>query len=375
MKINQTLSSRERMALFFAGIKPDRVPFTPTIYVDHACVATGRRFEDALIDPSIAPAAMLDAAIRYGTDMVRFTMGPDALWYEEKIIREENDELVQFERNTGTREGVYDVGGGGGFIPDKKPIPVRTLADVDAIAVRNAVEYRERGCLANVKRAVEAAHAKGLFVIGMVTGGQTVNFMVTKLGDAETALLTFYDNPTLALALIDKAVAISIECGRAFVDAGVDCLYFGDSYASASVISPDIYKRFCSSAYREVASEFHRAGVFCYKHCCGRYMPFVEYLPATGIDAMDGIDPESGNVLAEVKQKIGGRISLMGGMSCLTYLNGTPEAVYEEASRCIRDAKEGGRFALGSGCAIPRNTPAENIAAARKAIIDHGAYE
>jgi uroporphyrinogen-III decarboxylase len=317
---------------------------------------------------------MLDAAIKYGTDMVRFTMGPDASWHEEKIVREENGLLIQFDRRTGVREGVYDIMGGGSFIPDEKPLLVLTVADVDTIAVRTASEYRELGCLTHVQQAVDNAHARGLFVIGMISGGQTVNFMVTELGGTETALFTFYDNPALALALIDKAIAISIERGKAFIEAGVDCLYFGDSYASASVISPDIYERFCAPAYREVASEFHRSGVFCYKHCCGRYMPLIEYLPATGIDAMDGIDPESGNVLAEVKKKIGAEVSLMGGMSCLTYLNGTPEAVYEEASHCIMDAKAGGRFALGSGCAIPRHTPAENIAAARKAIVDQGVY-
>ena len=375
MEINRTSSSRERMTSFFRGIIPDRVPFAPTIYVDHACVATGRRFEEALVDPSIAPVAMLDAAIQYGTDMVRFPMGPDALWYEEKIVREKDGLLIRLDRRTCVREGVYDIAGGGGFIPDEKPFPLQTIADVDAIAVRKASEYRERGCLTHVQHAINNAHAQGLFVIGMVSGGQTVNFMVTELGDTETALLTFYDDPALALALINKAVAISIERGKAFIEAGVDCLYFGDSYASASVISPDIYERFCAPAYREVASEFHRSGVFCYKHCCGRYMPLIEYLPATGIDAMDGIDPESGNVLAEVKKKIGSEISLMGGMSCLTQLNGTPEAVYEEASRCIRDAKAGGRFALGSGCAIPRYTPTENIAATRKAVIDRGVYE
>lgn len=317
--------------------------------------------------------AMLEAALFYGTDMVRMTMGPDAAWYEEKTVREENGSLIQFNRLTGAREGIYDTAGSGSFIPDTKPLPVRTVTDVEGIQVRSAAEYRERGCFTHVKRAIAEAHAKGLFVIGMVSG-QTLNFMVRELGDTETALMTFYDDPALAYALINKAVAISIERGKAFVEAGVDGLYFGDSYASASVISPEIYEQFCLPAYREVASEFHRAGVFCYKHCCGRYMPFIQHLPAIGIDAMDGIDPESNNVLAEVKQQIGAKISLMGGMSCLTYLSGTPDAVYDEAARCIRDAKAGGRFALGSGCAIPRATPKANILAARQATIDHGAY-
>lgn len=80
-------------------------------------------------------------------------------------------------------------------------------------------------------------------------------------------------------ALIDKAVAISIELVHAFIATGVDCVYMGDSYASASVISPEIYERFCAPAYREMAEEIHGHGVFCYKHCCGYYDPLLQSLP------------------------------------------------------------------------------------------------
>jgi len=84
--------------------------------------------------------------------------------------------------------------------------------------------------------------------------GQTINFMVQHLGSPERALLSFYDAPDLALALIDKAVAITIEKGQAFAACGIDCIYIGDSYASASVISPEVYQRFCVPAYRAAAT-------------------------------------------------------------------------------------------------------------------------
>ncbi len=64
----------------------------------------------------------------------------------------------------------------------------------------------------------------------------------------------------------------------------------------------------------------------------------------------------------------------MGGISCLTLLRGTPEAVYAEASRCITDGKPGGRYVLGSACAVPRAAPPENLLAARDAVLHNGGY-
>ena len=186
--------------------------------------------------------------------------------------------------------------------------------------------------------------------------------------------MLFYDDPRLALALIDKAVAISIECCKAFIRIGVNCVYIGDSYASGSVISPNTYRRFCAPAYAEVAQEIHRCGVLCYKHCCGNYDPLLNDLPSTGVDAMDGIDPTNGMSVKRTKEKIGNRLTLMGGVSCLTLLNGTPEDVYEEAKQCVLDGKPGGRYVLSSACAVARLTPPKNLMAARAAAIDHGNY-
>ena len=283
--------------------------------------------------------------------------------------------MIQFSRHSGKPEGYYDVEGGGGFIPTEAVrFVARSVPDVRGITVTSADEYLERGCLKDVMRCVQTAHDHGLFVVGM-SGGQTINFMVEQMGSAEAALLLFYDDPGLACALIDKAVAISIEKGKALVEAGVDCIYIGDSYASASVISPDVYRRFCVPAYTETAREFHRHGVFCYKHCCGNYNPLLADFPATGVDAMDGMDPTSGMSVRHTKEKIGAKITLMGGLSCLTLLRGTPEMVYREAKQCVLDGKPGGRYVLGSGCAVPRHVPPENIMAARAATIEHGCYQ
>jgi hypothetical protein len=292
------------MKAVLSGILPDRVPFFPTIYVDHACLACGKRFEDALANPALGQQCMLDAARRYAADAVRFCMGPEASWYEEKIVAVHDGRLVQVSRKNGKVEGYYDVQGGGALI-STEPLPiVRSVQEVHDIPVMGAEEYLERGYLKDIALCAQAAHDEGLFVVGMC-GPQTINFMVEQLGSPTIALMLFYDDPELARALIDKAVAISIEQGKAFIKVGVDCLYIGDSYASGSVISPAIYRSFCASAYAEVAREFHAHGVFCYKHCCGNYDPLLDELPSTGIDAMDGIDPTNGMSVRHTKERIG----------------------------------------------------------------------
>ena len=361
------------MRTVLQGGLPDRVPFFPTIYVDHACVACEKRFEDALINPALGQKCMLDAARRYKTDVVRFCMGPEAAWYEDRSDEERDGRLVEISRRTGKTEGYYDVEGGGGLIPINPPDFIRSKHDVRGIEVPSAEEYLERGVLKDVMKYRKEAHEDGLFVVGMCTS-QTINFMVQQMGNVEAALLLFLDDPETACAFIDKAVAISIEKGKAFIQAGVDCILIGDSYASCSVISPEIFGRFCAPAYTQVAQEFRRGGVFCYMHCCGNYNPLLERLPSIGIDAMDGIDPESGMSVGHTKKLIGTDLTLMGGISCMTLLNGGPEAVYAEAKRCTREGKTDGRYVLGSACAVPRHTPAENMMAARKAAIDHGSY-
>jgi len=49
------------MRIVLSGNIPDQVPYFPTIYTDHACVASGYRFEEALINPSLGAKCMLEA--------------------------------------------------------------------------------------------------------------------------------------------------------------------------------------------------------------------------------------------------------------------------------------------------------------------------
>jgi uroporphyrinogen-III decarboxylase len=240
------------------------------------------------------------------------------------------------------------------------------LEQAEAITFPSTDELLETGCLDAAATVAEQAHEKGLFVIGMA-GGQTMNFLYRHVGDARESLLMMIDDPPLVHKLFDKGTQAAIELGNAFARIGVDCLYIGDSWASGSVISPRMYADYCSPCYRRAADAAHAAGLLVYKHCCGNYDPLLEAVRRDHLDGIEGIDPTSGMSVARTRRALGDALCLIGGVSCLTLLGGTPRQVHDEARACIRDG--GPRYVLGSACALPRFTPPENVHALARAAL------
>jgi len=352
------------MRAVFTGQQPDRVPFAPCIYIDHASHCTGHQFEEALADPRLGIQWMLEAHRLYRSDVVRVLLAPPRSWFLQKDVQRRGERLLQIDRRSGQVDGWFDIEGGGTMIPAKPPDPVRTLERAEAITFPSTEELLETGCLDAAREVTEQAHDKGLFVIGMA-GGQTLNFLCRHVGDTQEALLMMVDNPELVRKIFDIGTNASIEMGKAFARIGVDCLYIGDSWASGSVISPRMYSDYCSPCYRRAADAARAAGLFVYKHCCGNYNPLLEAVKKDHLDGIEGIDPTSGMSVARTREAIGETLCLIGGVSCLTLLGGTPVQVNDEARACIRDG--GPRYVLGSACAVPRFTPVENMHALARA--------
>ena len=360
------MASRERLRAVLSGGVPDRTPFFPCIAPDHACEATGHSFEEALARPDLAMTWTLEANLLYGSDATRVRPTPPRSWFERKEVRREGDRLAQVDRATGQIEGHFDVMGGGALIPSSPPAPVRALEDAQRIAFPSADEIIGEGCLDAARSATDAAHERGLFVVGMAAG-QTLNALVARMGDAGTAMVAMVDQPGFVRAVFRKATDASIELIAAYARIGVDGIYIGDSYASASVISPAMYEAYCVPEYRRAAEACRARGLLVYKHCCGDYNPLLEIVRREPLDGIEGIDPTSGMSVARTRAALGNAKCMIGGVSCLSLLNGSPEDVRAEARRCIREG--GPRYVLGSACAVPRHSPRENLIAMGRAAL------
>jgi MtaA/CmuA family methyltransferase len=267
------------------------------------------------------------------------------------------DDLIVVDRETDERTGRIDVMGGAAFVPDRPTPPVESLDEA-----RSRLEDLAKGLTDEKIEALRRARARvpDRFVAS-APGGITVNTYINLRG-SEQAMADFVEQPDFVTAVFDMQVEAMIRRSEALLAAGIDALYIGDAAASASVISPKHFARFCLPAYRKFCDHFKPTRILIYIHVCGNSNPILEMLADTGAHAVEPLDPLGGVSVADAKRRIGGRVALMGGVSTLVLAHGTPEEVKSEAIRKCREGGPGG-YILAAGDMVPPVTSLANLKA------------
>ena len=108
-------------------------------------------------------------------------------------------------------------------------------------------------------------------------------------------------------------------------------------------------------------------------HACGDETLLLEHLLATGADCLE-LDPQTD---AETcKYVVQGRASVLGMIDPVHVMRfGTPETVRRQARRMLALMGSGGGFIIGPGCALPPDTPVENVRALMESARRDGVYE
>ena len=346
-------------------LKPvDRIPVFPVVTAYLGSRALERRYKDMVLNPALVYDGLRAIHRRFGFDGFEVGLGPGRNSPTPK---------------TAVRDGVSYLMDPSGQKPvarledDDMPVPLAgtpLLSDksaLDSITVTRASEYVDAGCTAPVEELMRELGDQA-FVAG-VAGGQSMNSLVAWRG-SEQAILDLTDDPAFVHEAMERATAISIEVGKALIQAGVDGIYIGDAWASASIISPRMYEEFCLPYHHKAAAEFQKLGTKVYLHVCGNSGPLAELMAATGVDAIEPLDVDGGVDLEDVKARVGDRVCLKGGVSTALLLGGTPGQVYADAGRCIEILGPRGHI-LGSADDIPRDTPFANIDAMVQAAADY----
>lgn len=365
--MNGTLSPPERLRRAFAGEAVDRVPFIPKIWLDLAAMLTNTDMRTVIEDPFLALKVMVDAGLIVGADGVRQFLLP-----ARKI--EQVGEIIYEVDESGRKLGTIDMLGGWAttlFDPsdfrldDPYTIAFHSFWKADELLVRDISEAQK---IAIPDKSFFEESGHGDFQRQMMTYAED---RIALIGDCESATLSFYigfrgleralmdfiENPQLVHAMMEKGVARSIERGKFNIDLGLRILRLNDSSANMSLISPKHWQEFIFPHMKTVCDELHHycADVKIYCHICGNVLPIVELLADAGIDCIAPLDPLGGFSVADARQRVGDNMILMGGINTLSFIQSDEAAITEEARRCMSEGLvNGGRFILGSGCAIPR---------------------
>jgi len=113
--------------------------------------------------------------------------------------------------------------------------------------------------------------------------------------------------------------------------------------------SPKLYREFLAPRIRKEVDLAHQIGAkFCYIMTSG-IMPFLDIFTEMGIDILYGVDPVQGNAnLEKVKQTIGDRICIWGGVNSAVTLRGNKLSVEKAVEEAVRVLAPGGGFILAA---------------------------
>jgi MtaA/CmuA family methyltransferase len=180
-----------------------------------------------------------------------------------------------------------------------------------------------------------------------------------------TLMLDFFDDPGFVRELFEFILEMELRFARAQVEAGVDIMGVGD--AAASLVGPQIYEEFVLPYEKKMVDGLHEMGCMVRLHICGN---ISRILDGVGSLKCDVVDVDSMVPLEKAREAMGPEQVFCGNIDPVAVLRaGTPESIAEAIAACHRAA--GPRYVVGAGCEVPRDTPAENLAALRNYARGH----
>jgi len=209
--------------------------------------------------------------------------------------------------------------------------------DVDALN-RVAAEFGDRG--------IVRGHICCFDMFGQPGCWQDAACLV----GTEKLILATVDDPEW----VHELLRILQRRKRTFIEslagARYDILELGGGDASASVISPRLFKTFVGPYDAELIETAHRAGQRIVYHICGKIMPMIGAVVDLKPDAIETFTPAGmgGDTdLAAAKARIGGRACMIGGFDQFHFFTGCEaEATRAEVRRCFREAGPHGGYIL-----------------------------
>lgn len=363
---------------------PDRVPVLHYLgarfWLPHIGKANG--FIEYLQNPKIMFESQLLAGKwimeNVDSDYHKIVCYPDFMWAEDiesfgaKFAFSENDSpwiihppLLQEDKTLEKIEKVDYVHGG---IHGKMLDYYKEMKEI-------AGDYRVRFRDGKEVEGVDLVYMGGAGIIGpMVIAGD--------LRGVENLFLDFYDRPDyvkeLLSIIVDKSIewiseARKVSGGRtAFANDFHDGFVFiGDD--GTAQLSPNLIAEFALQPLKKLADFAHSRGLKVMAHNCGKADHLLKYwIEDIGIDRYIGFSYLTDK--RKIKEIMGGKISIIGGIDTSKLHDGKPEDVIEDVRRNLDVLKEVSGFVLMDGHNVAPGTPVENLNAVTEASRMYGTF-
>ncbi|MAE67194.1 MAG: methyltransferase [Phycisphaeraceae bacterium] len=230
-----------------------------------------------------------------------------------------------------------------------KPEDIRIPSDL--------LTHPDTKCVLDAIRLLRRELGDDVAIIGKTMGPWSLGYHTMGV---EKFLLMSLDDPDQTKKCLDLMKQVTVDFGRAQIDAGADALTLPD-HATGDLVSGDYYDRYLKEMHIEFVDEIPIPLIL---HICGRTVDRMDYIAQTGMAAFHF---DSKNDPGESMGICSHRISLIGNVN-------NPETLYskgpEDVEAEVRKNLDAGVQLVGPECAIPLQTSIENLKAIPRAVRD-----
>lgn len=195
-------------------------------------------------------------------------------------------------------------------------------------------------------------------VIGKVFGPWTLSY---EFFGVEDFLIKTITDPGEVKDILEKLKSITIKFARAQIEAGADIITVAD-HATRDLCSPESYRDFLIPIHSTLADEINAPIIL---HICGDTSDRIDYIARTGMEAFHFESKVDACHAVKIARN---RIILVGNINNpSTLLFGKRADIKKE----VEYAKNCGVKIIGPECAVPLNTPLENLKEIERAAKNH----
>ena len=381
---NELLKRETRWKRAWNYEQPDRVPVLHYIGSRYWLPLIGyeNRFRDYLHDPG----AMLEAQLlgakwileNVRSDYHQIVCYPDFMWVEDvepfgaEIVYpvddspwvarphflQKNDDLEQIRSVDYVNNGLH--GKMISFYQEMK---------------KRAEEYEIHFSDGKILPAVDCVMMGGGGIIGpMVIAGD--------LRSADNFAMDLYDRPNWVKDLLSIIAEKAIDWLNTTRKIGKGKVAFCSNYLERTTfigddgtaqLSPQQFKEFALPALKKLAENSHNQGLKVIAHNCGQADHLIDlWANEVGIDIYYGFSYLTNKNL--IKEKMGGKVILIGGIDTLKLHSGKPEDVREDVRRNLEVFKDCPGYIIMDGHNVAPGTPVENLNAVTEAAVEWGSF-
>lgn len=210
-------------------------------------------------------------------------------------------------------------------------------------------------------------------LVDVIRGISGNKFFVMKGGDATFGIPDGQSLADFCCRLVDEPLKVKEEATRMVETAvrraeiiwehgGLDgfCLNVDYCFNQGPFLSPSQFEEFVAPYLAQLIKAYRDMEFYTIKHTDGNVMPILDQLVQARPHAIHSLDPMAGVDIADVKQRFGKQICLIGNVNCGVLNTGPADAIRESARYALRNGMPGNGYVFSSSNCINTGMPLAN---------------